>query len=738
MGTKSYFNVYLRNFLFILCVPIITIFLLYIQSVRSVEKQIVSANNNTLHQFFRLIDAEIEEMKSLVIALGSDEKCITYAQYAVDSPNKTGYQGVLLSKALSEYGDEKYEDIFVYYPYEDRVVSGTHSILNKGRYWETYYKASEFTEFEKSLDCQSFKPVLCSISSDEQSYLCVAMRKRNGRNPQRDFVVVVVMRPSYLEKIMVVDEREENGELIIFNENHDVLIGDMINKQDGFELLNGEKERYVTYLGNTKYMVHMKTAECITGGYAFIMPYDYFWRELFSLRTICGIGAVLCIVVSMYMAYKSTKRVYRPIENMIEQLSGDTNYNKKENNEFEFFESIVQRKNKKIYTLEKQLIEDEEIRKQHFARTLLEGDITDAVLEEGFLNREISLSVDKFCVAAVNVKGSPELEEELQRFVVSNVIEELYGFPIYVALMSKERYAIIFCLVQDMTKENVIRTLREGNAFFEKSGKILLSIGLGEVYEGVQGMRKSYKEAVKALGYKWLLGEGNIIEYANICQRKFDYNSGTESKIYRIIMDYIKGEEEEVADKLVTKIWELYDINAEVSMDTIECFKYEVLNVLNNVIMHIGAPEVNGTLLLQLMELPTVSTYKEELALLFNDLHVWYRGNVKDDGVCSKVKSYVEKNYSDPQLSVAEISRAVNLTSSYLTKQFKDRYNISILDYIAQTRIKNAKVLLQDASLSVKQVSSMVGFMSDNVFIKTFKKWEGITPKNYRNLPFEP
>ena len=716
----------------------ITIFLLYIQAEKSVEKQIVSANNNTLHQFFRLIDAEIEEMKNLIIALGSDEKCVSYAQYAVDSPDKTGYQGVLLKNSLTEYGSEKYEDILVYYPHEDRVVSGTHSILNKVRYWEAYYKSCEFSDFEEILNCQSFKPMLCSINSEEQSYLCVAMRKRNGRNPQRDFVVVVVMRPAYLEKIMVVDEREVNGELIIFNENHDILIGDMNNKQDSFELRDEESAPYVTRIGSDKYMVHMKAAESIIGGYAFVMQYDYFWRELFSLRTICVIGVVLCIVVSMYLAYKSTKRVYRPIENMLEQLSDDTYYNKKEKNEFEFFESIVQSKNKKIYTLEKQLIEDEDIRKQHFARILLEGDITDAVLEEGFLNREISLSVDKFCVAAVDVKGSQELEEELQRFVISNVIEELYGFPIYVALMSKERYAIIFCLVQDMMKENVIRTLREGSTFFEKSGKILLSIGLGEVYEGVQGMRKSYKEAVKALRYKWLLGEGNIIEYANICQRKFDYNSGTETKIFRIIMDYIKGEEEEVADKLVTKIWELYDINAGVSMDTIECFKYEVLNVLNNVIMHIGAPEVNGTLLLRLMELPTVSTYKEQLARLFNDLHVWYRGNAKDDGVCSKVKSYVEKNYSDPQLSVAEISREVNLTSSYLTKQFKDRYNISILDYIAQTRIKNAKVLLQDASLSVKQVSAMVGFMSDNVFIKTFKKWEGVTPKNYRNLPFEP
>lgn len=740
MRTKSYFNVYLKNFLLILCVPIITIIILYIQAENSVNKQIISANNNTLNQFFRLIDAEIEEMKNLVIEIGGDEKFVTYAQYAVDAPNKTGYQGVLLNKALIEYGDEKYEDIFVFYPYENRVVSGVKSLLNKERYWETYYNSCDYNEFVSVLECPSFQPVLCSIDTKNgDSYFCVAMRKRNNRNPQRDFVVVAIMRPSYLEKMMIVDEREVNGQLVIFDKNKELLISSNFDGQDDFEILDQNNVHYETYIGNTKYMVHVKSAESIEGGYAFIMPYAYFWKELFSLRTICGIGGLLCIVVSIYLAYKRTKVIYYPIESMItsvEKQSSDAYYNNKEKNEFEFFESIVQNKTKKIELLEKKLVADEDIRKQHWARTLLEGEITAETLEGGNFEQEISLSADKFFVATVNIHRKSGVEEKIQRIVVSDMLDELSVVPIYIAQIDKDRYAVIFCLIQDKKKEDVVNVLINWHKSCNYEEEIVISVGMGEVYVGIQGIRESYKESMAALRYKWLLGEGRLIEYTQVANREFDYKSGTESKIFRMVMEHIKDGNGESADKLVYKIFDVYNIHTNVSINSVECFKYEVFSVLNNVVIHINAPEEYRHKLHYLMECFTIMTYKEHLNRLFNDLHIWYNENVNKEDACSKVKSYVEQNYSNSYLSVADISKEVNLTSSYLSKQFKEKYNISILDYIAQTRIKNAKILLQDASLSVKQVAEMTGFLSDNVFIKTFKKWEGITPKNYRNLPF--
>ena len=734
--TKSYFYVYLNNFLMLLCVPIITILFLCFQAERSVENQIISANENTLYQFYRLIDSGIEEMRNVVLSVANDEKCITYARYIVESSNKKGYQRLVVKDQLEKYVNTKYVDILVYYPYENYVISGAYSTIDLELYWKINYGSCEFSDFEELLNCQSSKPVLCGISSEEESYLCVAMRKRNGIDSQRDFIVVAFMRPSYLEMMKKGDERALDGDFIILNKDNEVLIGEIINKQDNFEIRDDEEAYYVTQIGEDKYVAHMKAAESIKGSYAFIVPYEYFWHELYGLRKISLIGIAICIMAYVYMSYKGAKRIYRPVEKLLEQFFDDTRKKRAEGNEFELITNIVQERSNKVYILERKLNEVEDLQKQKFAKNLIDGEITNAVLEDEFVNEKISLSEDKFCVAAVTINGSHQIGQELQRFIVANVIEELYGAPVYIATMSKDLYAIIFCLTLGIKKKNVVRALRESMTFFEKKGKMLLSVGMGEVYQGVQGIRKSYEEALSALKYKWLLDEGNIIEYVDICERKFSCNFGTESKIFRFVMDYIKREGEE-ADDLVAEILKLYNISADVSMETIECFKYEVLNAVYNAIANIGASEVICGFLFQTMEMPTMSKYKEQLALVLNDVRTWYRENQIEDGVCSKVKHLVEKNYSDPELSVAQIGKDVNLTSSYLTKRFKDKYNVSVLDYITQTRINHAKLLLRDTSLSVKQISAMVGFLSDVTFVKTFKKWEGITPKSYRDLPFE-
>ena len=740
MGAKSYFYVFLRNFLLILGVPIITIFLLYFQAEKSVEKQIVSANNNILYQFFRMIDEELDEMRNLVVTIARDEACLAYAQYAVTAPEKTGYQGVLLNDALADYGSEKFEDIIVYFPYEERVVSGIHSNLSKERYWETYYSSSDYADFEKELDCQSFQPILCSIDGEEQRYLCVAVRSRSGRNPLRDFVVVVVMRPSYLEKIMEVDEREANGQLVIFDQQHEVLIGDILSGSDKLEIEGNENTSFVTYLEDTKYMVHMKSADTIAGSYAFMMPYAYFWRELVSLRIISWIGVVVCIAISIYISFYRANKIYDPIKNMVEKaklLSEDACYDEKENNEFDFFESIVQESNRKISSLQEQLVEWEDMRKQHFASNLLEGDIVNSNLEEEFLEKTISLSESSFCIAVVSLRKCKTIPTETLRKLFYNTIEEIQMTPIYVTSMTGDRFCIIFCLAQGQSHECVVGALEKAKQCVETRSGIPVSAGLGCVYKGVQGMRRSYKEAEAAIKYKWLLGEGNIIEYEDISQRQMNYIYGSETKIFRMIIEFVKKDTGTSAGELTSKILELHDINSESAIDTVECFKYEIMSILHNVIMHIGAPEDYRAQLPQLMWLPTITQYQERLTALFDELHLWYGENTSNEDICGRVVAYVESHYGDPDLSVAEISREVNLTSSYLTKQFKSRYNISILDYIAQVRITNAKALLVDSSLTVKQIAGMVGFMSDNVFIKTFKKWEAVTPKQYKDLRLE-
>jgi len=68
------------------------------------------------------------------------------------------------------------------------------------------------------------------------------------------------------------------------------------------------------------------------------------------------------------------------------------------------------------------------------------------------------------------------------------------------------------------------------------------------------------------------------------------------------------------------------------------------------------------------------------------------------------------------------------------TRIFRDKYQVSIPDYITITRIKHAKELLAHTNKSVQDIATAVGFLERNTFTRLFKKLEGVTPGAYRSL----
>lgn len=99
--------------------------------------------------------------------------------------------------------------------------------------------------------------------------------------------------------------------------------------------------------------------------------------------------------------------------------------------------------------------------------------------------------------------------------------------------------------------------------------------------------------------------------------------------------------------------------------------------------------------------------------------------------LAQKTAHYIDENYTDTNLSVANISEALNFNPSYLGTVFKNVYQISILQYITQIRMEHATSLLQTHSYLISEVANLVGFSDVYYFSKRFKKIYGLSPKEY-------
>lgn len=93
--------------------------------------------------------------------------------------------------------------------------------------------------------------------------------------------------------------------------------------------------------------------------------------------------------------------------------------------------------------------------------------------------------------------------------------------------------------------------------------------------------------------------------------------------------------------------------------------------------------------------------------------------------------AYIDTHYSDPNLSIEMISKALFLNYTYLCSSFKKDMNITINKYIKQRRIQKSLQLMDAGINSISEVAAAVGFSSANYFCKCFKKEMDILPSEY-------
>ncbi len=86
------------------------------------------------------------------------------------------------------------------------------------------------------------------------------------------------------------------------------------------------------------------------------------------------------------------------------------------------------------------------------------------------------------------------------------------------------------------------------------------------------------------------------------------------------------------------------------------------------------------------------------------------------------------------KVKINDLAREAGMSISSLYRLFKTELGMSPIEYIILEKIKLAKQHLRDKHIYVKNVAFEVGFDDSNYFNRLFKKYEGITPKQYQDI----
>lgn len=210
-----------------------------------------------------------------------------------------------------------------------------------------------------------------------------------------------------------------------------------------------------------------------------------------------------------------------------------------------------------------------------------------------------------------------------------------------------------------------------------------------------------------------------------------------------------KGELRYANNKIIMRTGHIYIIPAGLS------FSFCCDNELSKTFFHISVPTPSGydlferlTKIIELEDTETINRIttllnRSDIASAFEIKTFLYDAatrcvNILDNArierysdLVTNTISYVEKKLSS-SLSTEEIAAYFHVSASKIRKTFRNETGISIGTYIYDRVLYNAEEQVRCTSLSIKEISSRLGFCDQYYFSRCFKKKYGLSPQKYR------
>jgi two-component system response regulator YesN len=226
-------------------------------------------------------------------------------------------------------------------------------------------------------------------------------------------------------------------------------------------------------------------------------------------------------------------------------------------------------------------------------------------------------------------------------------------------------------------------------------------------------------------------------------QRKSDADSGVDkAELIKVdksaVEDYLKcGVQEDFDDFFDAFVQPLgdaiqsYMVRNYIVMDIVLTTARFVEGLSGEVEQVVPGLEQIETVVASLNTLDQIREYAERLlvsALVFRDSQAGHQ----HASMIQQAKKYVDRHYSDQNISLNEVAAQVNHSSSHFSAVFSQETGTTFKEYLTEIRIKKAKELLRTTNARSSEIACQIGYSDPHYFSYVFRKNTGLTPTDFR------
>ncbi|HER2177892.1 TPA: AraC family transcriptional regulator, partial [Streptococcus pyogenes] len=271
-----------------------------------------------------------------------------------------------------------------------------------------------------------------------------------------------------------------------------------------------------------------------------------------------------------------------------------------------------------------------------------------------------------------------------------------------------------------------------------------VSIGFSQPHASLFQIPQAYTEALEALKHRMKLGAGIIFQFEAIDNRTSHWALPyPESLEYTLIQAIQNADEAQASSHLHQLLEMLFDM---------ECTPEEYQVALTRLLTHI----------LQMMQESGIrlGQITKGHGSIFNELHAlqyaaevehWFNTHIiipiililkerqyaQYQHISEKMIAIIQQEY-DKDLTLEECASRLHYNANYLSSVFRKETGCAFSEYLTKYRFSIAKKWLDESKLTVKDIAARLRYNNPQNFIRSFRKWEGITPGQYRERKHKP
>lgn len=772
MVRRKVFFRYLFSYILVLILPITIIsYFIYFQFIEEFKAEVMGSATKILQQTKDATDAYLESFDRLTSNLATNRHIsFLLSQDSVQSLDPYPYY-LNAIKELDKYKNANpiIQNIFIIFSEQDVVISNS-SKYDLKTFKDYVFKLNDFTrqDFVELLGEVNGKAVLTFnnvIYNDRRTNVVCYINALPINSTAPRAMLVITVNQQDLKQPMENFLGKYEGYAYVLDDNNII----MDSKFNDFRL-DDEKRRALlsaiegqegdSYsISVDEYVISFIRSDKNGWRYVSIIPSYNILSKINSVQQrlieIIILTFLIGMLIILYFSSKDSRKIYRII-NSIKNYDKDSIVDSSEyRSEWDLINKTIVNYVIKNRDLSKKIYQQMPIIKNSFFRNLINGSISDENSIDNMLQfLGLDLKKQHYGVLVIEadisengkintIKRDNNLQQnkpikEVILTALTDIIQNVVDNEDFVYVVEDQKLAldVIVGIDSDNHMDNsqyLFEIAQQIKEVVRKNLGFTVTIGIGGLYDNLLELNNSYNEASKALEYKILMGCDSIIIYDEICRRSEKGICYSFEQQKRLI-NFIKMGAYEDIQKILDEI--VYTIKSKpLDLVSIKCIYFDIINTAMKAADEINIENSNSEIFMEkLSQMETLDQIYSSVSEFYRTLCIQIAEAKlsKNTELAEKVIEYINSNYMDSMLSVASIAEHFSVSSSYLSRYMKDYLGYSVTDYIHEVRLKEAKYLLKNTDKTVATIAEEVGYNSLHNFTRVFKRYEGITPTNYR------